>query len=65
MDCDILFKLRNSYYLGKHNNTLQLWQDWLKSSSSITEVQREDVGVIMQKTLIMLLKLAGGDVSFP
>lgn len=63
MDCDILFKLRNSFYLGKHQNTLSIWEDYLSSGSTLTEAQLEDVGVVMQKTLVMLLKVAEGDVS--
>lgn len=62
MDCDLLFKLRNSYYLGKHKNTLNLWEEWLSSGATLTETQMEDVGVVMQKTLLMLLKAANGDV---
>lgn len=63
MDCEILFNLRNSYYLGKHTQTLDLWREYLAEGDSLTEVQSKEVGLIMQKSLLMMLKTYSESVT--
>ena len=64
MDNNLLFELRNAYFLGKYSQCLNIWREGQDEAGSLTDAQLKDIGLILQKTLVMKLKGASEeDVS--
>lgn len=54
-DKDILFRIRNSFYLGNYNQVLETWKECVNSNINLSPTVEQDVHTIMQRTLIFFI----------
>ena len=55
-DKEVLFRLRNSYYLGNYTQVIDIWKETITNSISLSAHIEEDVNTIIQRTILFFLQ---------